>query len=229
MLSRAWGQPVNVSPHAAYTVHEQVLRCLATEPGFKSIHVAETPAEREWISQNRGQIAQFRNSFGVETSGSYRSVVEYLLSMAYGETPVQFVHFCDADELDIQAISKKNVTVAHCPRSNKRLGCPPAPVREMLDTSILVGIGLDSPASSGPIDMLAEINATIWAAQSRGKPVSLTEAWNCATTMGAESIGITGWAIDTSSETNPPCIRISLADPGNPASALHPGAVVEWI
>ncbi|MFN7172256.1 MAG: amidohydrolase family protein [Fimbriimonadaceae bacterium] len=229
LIEEQWGQPVSVSPHAAYTVHEHVLSSLAQEPGFKSIHVAETPAERVWIANNVGQIAQFRQTFGLEISGSYRSVVEYLLSMTYGDTPIQFVHLCDADELDIEAISEKNISVAHCPRSNKRLGCPPAPIREMLDAGIMVGIGLDSPASSGPIDMLAEINAAISTAVTREKPISFEEVWNCATTMGAASMGISGWQIDPSSETNPPCIKVSLRDPSQPASVLAPGASVEWI
>jgi cytosine/adenosine deaminase-related metal-dependent hydrolase len=229
LIEEQWGHPVSISPHAAYTVHEHVLRSLAKEPEFKSIHVAETPAEREWISKNHGQIAQFRQTFGLASSDNYRSIVEYLLDMGYGEAPVQFVHLCDADELDIQAISEKSITVAHCPRSNKRLGCPPAPIRELLDAEILVGIGLDSPASSGPIDMLAEIRAAIDLAQNRGKPISLIEAWNCATTMGAESIGFSNWEIDATSKTNPPCIKVSLEDPSNPASALAPGATVEWI
>lgn len=229
LIEEEWGQPVNISPHAAYTVHEHVLRSLAQEPGFKSIHVAETLAEREWIANNDGQIAQFRHSFGLETSSNYRSVVEYLLSMTYGDKPLQFVHLCDADDQDIQAVSEKNVSVAHCPRSNNRLGCPPAPIREMLDAGILVGIGLDSPASSGPIDMLAEIKAAIEVAGSRGEPISFEEAWNCATTMGAESIGISGWAIHLEFETSPSLIKVSLQDPTDPASALAPGATVEWI
>ena len=51
----------------------------------------------------------------------------------------------------------------------------------MLDAGIKVGIGLDSPASSGPIDMFEEIRCALQVATERGRPLKPEEVWQMAT------------------------------------------------
>src|SRR6185436_1326660 len=85
---------------------------------------------------------------------------------------------------------------AHCPRSNAALGCPPARIRELLHLGVDVGLGMDSAASSGPIDMFLEMRAALNTSNSIGKPLKGEEVWNMATAMGARTLGRADWDIE---------------------------------
>jgi 5-methylthioadenosine/S-adenosylhomocysteine deaminase len=93
----------------------------------------------------------------------------------------------------MEELANAGVSIAHCPRSNEALMCPDAPIREFLDAGILVGLGLDSPASSGPIDMFEEMRTALCSSHRREQPVSANEVWNMATTMGAASLELSGY------------------------------------
>ena len=57
--------------------------------------------------------------------------------------------------------------VAHCPRSNALLGCGAAPLRELREAGVPVGLGTDSPASALTFDMFEEMRAAILLARTR--------------------------------------------------------------
>lgn len=58
---------------------------------------------------------------------------------------------------DISLIKNKNVSVAHCPRSNKETGVGRMPLKQFLDAGISVGLGTDSLASSPTLNMWDEM------------------------------------------------------------------------
>ena len=58
---------------------------------------------------------------------------------------------------DIATAAELDLPVIHCPRSNALLGCGVAPLAELLDAGIRVGLGTDSPASAMVFDMWEEM------------------------------------------------------------------------
>src|SRR5262249_13723713 len=146
----------------------------------------------------------------------------------------QFVHCCAIEHDDVHLLANHRVTVAHCPRSNVRLKCPVAPVREMLDAGILVGLGLDSPASSGPIGMFAEMRSALSVSMERGKPVTPEEVWRMATSMGADSLRaavpeLPKWRIEPGSQV--PLIAIHLSTAQTVDDLIQRGTPdkVKWV
>ncbi|MBS1729066.1 MAG: amidohydrolase family protein [Armatimonadetes bacterium] len=203
----------SLNPHAYFTVARDVLRELGANQQPSSIHVAETVHESNFTRTGTGPIADRRRSYGVPFDIYGQSVVEVLDDLGVLRPGMQCVHCCDVDARDIEIMAARGVTVAHCPRSNVRLQCPPAPVREMLDAGLIIGLGMDSPASGGAIDMFAEMRAALKVSRERGAPVSAVEVWRMATGDGYRSFGEPGntaWGIYPGSST--PLIRISIDD-----------------
>ena len=201
----------SLNPHAFFTVNLETLRFLAALDTPSSIHVAESVHESNLTKFGTGPIAERRNAQGVPFDVYGLSVVEVLNDLGVLRKGVQCVHCCVVDDVDIDILAKTGVTIAHCPRSNERLQCPIAPVREFLDAGITVGLGLDSPASGGPINMFAEMRSALAVAEKRGKPLTGEEVWRMATCQGYKSFGKPGpeeWDIYEGSST--PLIRLDI-------------------
>lgn len=199
----AFDDHVYLSPHAYFTVDRETLATFGERPdgnaGFRStdtkaspisIHVAESIYESELTREGRGPIADLYSLLGKPHTPTGKGIAETLADLGLARACAQWVHCCDVSAFDIELIAGAGVTVAHCPRSNTNLDCPTAPIREMLDAGISVGLGLDSAASSGPIDMFAEMRAALKVSVDRGGPLTPEEVWLMATTMGADSLPI---------------------------------------
>jgi 5-methylthioadenosine/S-adenosylhomocysteine deaminase len=84
-----------------------------------------------------------------------------------------------------------NTTVAHCPTSNLKLASGIAPVMDMLEAGLTVGIGTDGTASNNDLDMFEEVRlAAILAKTAANDPTALPakQALLMATRKGAEAL-----------------------------------------
>lgn len=211
--------PVVPSPHAPYTVDPVTLERWANAPPgsplFRaSIHVAETPYETAFFRDGDGPIAEFYRRQGAVFAATGMTVLAWLDAIGLVRPGMQLVHLCATEPDDVALVARRGATVAHCPRSNAALGCPIAPIRRLLDAGVPVGLGLDSAASSGPVNMFAEMRAALRASRALGEPLSAEEVWSLATTGGAASLGLPDWRIAVG--TRAPLLRLpdrpSLAD-----------------
>lgn len=194
VAQRVHGLEVALTPHAAYTVDEESLRRFATGGPF-SIHVAETPLETEFFRDGTGPIANLYLANGYEPRTTGETVVGYLDQLGLARPGAQWVHCCALEPGEEDLLAERGVAVAHCPRSNERLQCPEAPIRRLLDAGVNVALGLDSPASSGPIDMLAEMRSAATVALRRGEVLLPEQIWAMATVNGAAQAGL-DWTIE---------------------------------
>ena len=181
---------LGISPHAPYTCSLDVFRACADLGLPLQTHIAESPAERPWL---------------VEGAGDWTPLAELLVPPS-GETGVRMLagadllgpgvsaaHCVHVDDEEIGLLAAAGVGVAHCPRSNGLLGCGVAPVRELLDAGIAVGIATDSPASTPSFDMFDELRTAILAARARERrpdALSAAEALELATLGGARVLGL---------------------------------------
>jgi len=222
------GIPVRPSPHAPYTVDPATLRAFGASGERVSIHVAESVYERRWLAEGEGPIHELHARAGHPPIRA-RSAAEYLRELGLCRPGVQWVHCCDVDEQDLEAMVHGGVAVAHCPRSNAALGCPLAPVRRLIRSGLLVGLGTDSAASAGPPDLFAEMRAALSASLALGEPLQAEEVWRMATVWGAESLGMEGW--DLAPGAAVPLIALHLPDARSTEDLIEQGSpeVVEWL
>lgn len=224
--------PVYLSPHAPYTVDSSTLAKLGKSGDPLSIHVAETPLETEFFELGTGPIADLYNRFDYPFKPTGKSVVETLSDHCLVRKKAQFVHCCALRPNEIDLIAGAGVTVAHCPRSNVHLKCPSAPIRELLDAGVLVGLGLDSAASSGPFDMFAEMGCALRVSRLRGRGLEAEEVWQMATSMGARSLPLQNrpdWEILPGSSV--PLIKLNVPGAQTTEDLIEQGSPerVEWI
>jgi cytosine/adenosine deaminase-related metal-dependent hydrolase len=113
--------------------------------------------------------------------------VEYLEQVGWLAEEVWCAHCVHLSADDVGAFARHGVGVAHCPTSNLRLGAGVAPVRDLLDAGVRVGLGVDGSASNERGDLSLEVKQALLVARGRGGPAALTarEALMLGTRGGA--------------------------------------------
>ena len=113
--------------------------------------------------------------------------VEYLEQLGWLGEEVWCAHCVHLSAADVAAFAAAGVGVAHCPTSNLRLGAGVAPVRDLLDAGVRVGLGVDGSASNERGDLGLEVKQALLVARGRGGAEALTarEALRLGTRGGA--------------------------------------------
>ena len=130
---------------------------------------------------------------------------EYIEAVGWTGDDVWHAHCVQLNSEEINLFSKTGTGIAHCPCSNMRLASGIAPVRQMLDNGVKVGLGVDGSASNDSGNMLNEARQTMLLQRVNSKASSMTarEALKVATRGGAsvlnrDDIGVlaAGYAAD---------------------------------
>jgi len=131
---------VSVAPHAIYTVSANNLvraKDLAKKYGaVYQIHCAETEKELDDCLKEHN-----------------KTPVQYLDDLGVLDEKTLLAHCIWLNDEDIEILSKRRTSVAHCPLSNLKLGSGIAPISKMLEKNVLVCLGTDGPASSNRLDI----------------------------------------------------------------------------
>lgn len=133
-----------VAPHAPYTVSDaSFTRCVALADEFDvplHVHVHETEDEvAESVAHHGCRPLARLDALGVVTDR---------LVAAHG------VHLT-TEERDL--LATRGAAVAHCPAANLKLASGFAPVADLVERGVTVGIGTDGAASNNRVDLWSEI------------------------------------------------------------------------
>jgi 5-methylthioadenosine/S-adenosylhomocysteine deaminase len=162
-----------VSPHAPYSVSgpqlELISRFALDEHLPLMMHAAESRAEELLMLKGQGAFADGLRSRGIEWRAPEISTIQYLKRHGVLETKPLFAHCINVDDRDLDLIKESSAGIAHCPRSNAKLGHGRAPFAAFIARGIKVGLGSDSVANNNNCDILAEARfATLLARIDRG-------------------------------------------------------------
>lgn len=190
---------VGVSPHAPYTVCRPQLELIAdyaiTDRLPLMMHAAESAAEESFLRDGTGLFAEGLARRGIEWTPPGTSTIQYLHRTGILETRPLLAHCIRVDEEDIETLKQTNSRVAHCPKSNAKLGHGRAPFSKFIEAGVVVGLGSDSVASNNTCDIIEETRfASLCARLSlQDSENSLPSAFHvlaAATTGGAQCLGL---------------------------------------
>lgn len=160
---------IGVSPHAPYTVsgrlYTEVASWARAEGLPLAVHVAESPAERQFLLAGTGPFADAWQRRGIPLPPRGRTPVEWLAQLGVLSEQSLCIHAVQIGPPDIRRLADAGVAVAHCPLSNQAHRHGSAPLAALLHAGIRVGLGTDSVVSVGQLDLMAEARAAASLAQ----------------------------------------------------------------
>ena len=186
---------VGVSPHAPYTVCRPQLERIAefalAEQLPLMMHAAESQAEELFLREGVGIFAEGLAQRGIEWVPPRMSTIQYLRECGILDTRPLLAHCIRVDDEDIETLRVSGAKVAHCPKSNAKLGHGRAPFAKFVERAVIVGLGSDSVASNNTCDLLEEARFAALIARDPKSPfLTAAQMVSAATAGGARCLGL---------------------------------------
>jgi len=151
---------VGISPHAPYsvsaTLYQRVARWASDQRFDLALHAAESHDERQLLADGGGAFGESLRTRQIPFDPPGCSMVEYLDRLGLLATAPLLIHGVTIDPAETPRLAAHGVRLAHCPKSNAKLGHGIAPLRSWLTGGLAVGLGTDSVASNNGGDLLEE-------------------------------------------------------------------------
>ena len=168
---------IALAPCSPFSVSVELMRDTALMAADKGVglhtHLAENVEDIDY------SLAQFGQRPG-----------DYVKNLGWTGAHVWHAHCVQLDSQEIDLFARTGTGVAHCPCSNMRLASGIAPVRQMLDAGVKVGLGVDGSSSSDSGHLMNEARQTMLLQRVLGGADKMTarEALRVATRGGAETL-----------------------------------------
>jgi 5-methylthioadenosine/S-adenosylhomocysteine deaminase len=171
---------VQLGPHAPYTVPRDALKKIAALAREKDLGI-----HFHWL-ETKGELETFRNEYHAEPA-------DYLEETGLLEArELILAHSVWHPTEQLSRLARDNVTVAHNPKSNMKLGSGYAPLKEFLSAGVQVALGTDGAASNNRLDVWDEMRFAALVHKGHNLDptcVSARDVLRMATRNGARCIG----------------------------------------
>lgn len=148
-----------VAIHSPYSVHPIILqKAVNIAKQYKiplSAHFLESQAEREWLEHGKGELKIFFEKY-FKTSTPVTNIQEFMY--AFDTYPTHFAHCVQANKVELDYLALKGHSIAHCPRSNRYLGCGRLAIEEL---SLPYSIATDGLSSNDTLNIFDELRAAL--------------------------------------------------------------------
>ena len=169
---------VGIAPCSPFSVSRELMRDAALLARDKGVYL------HTHLAENDEDVAYSLEKFGCRPG-------QYAEDLGWTGPDVWHAHCVKLDAEEQTLFARTKTGVAHCPCSNCRLGSGIAPIRQMRDRGVPVGLGVDGSASNDAGNLILEARqAMLLQRVSNGADaMSEREALEIATRGGADILG----------------------------------------
>ena len=169
---------ISLAPCSPFSVSRELMRDSALLAKDKGVRL------HTHLSENAEDIDYSLANFNLRPG-------DYAEELGWVGDHVWHAHCVQLNDEEIDLFARTKTGIAHCPCSNMRLASGIAPVRQMRDAGVPVGLGVDGSSSSDSAHMINEARQAMLLQRVQGDPgaMSAREALFIATRGGAEVLG----------------------------------------
>ncbi len=169
---------VGIAPCSPFSVSRELMRDAALLARDKGVYL------HTHLAENDEDVSYSLEKFGCRPG-------QYAEDLGWTGPDVWHAHCVKLDAEEQTLFARTKTGVAHCPCSNCRLGSGIAPIRQMRDRGVPVGLGVDGSASNDAGNLIFEARqAMLLQRVSKGADaMSAREALEIATRGGADILG----------------------------------------
>jgi cytosine/adenosine deaminase-related metal-dependent hydrolase len=149
---------IEVAAHAPHSISRELFELLMEDAGVRSIHVAESQSEDDFLRDGSGDWRDFLNGRvgPVPFKAPGMTPVRYLEELGVLTPGLLAVHCVRVDADDAKLLAARGAVAVLCPRSNEFLGNGLPPMALLLGSGVAVALGTDSLASCASLDVLED-------------------------------------------------------------------------
>lgn len=191
-IGKANSLSFSLAGHAPHTTDPFLLQAVKKKTAARnlpfSIHLAESDAESQFLSGQKGEWGDFLMSRGIDTSSwpiGSKSPVQYLEGLGVLDSSTLAVHLLNIEPRDLDTLVRTQTQICLCPRSNNNLHKRLPDIGKMLEKKLAPALGSDSLASCDSLSIFDEM------AFIRGKYPNIdpVQVLSMATINGARALG----------------------------------------
>ena len=169
---------VGIAPCSPFSVSPELMRDAALLARDKNVYL------HTHLAENDEDIAFSLEKFGCRPG-------QYAEELGWTGSDVWHAHCVKLDQTEQTLFAQTKTGIAHCPCSNCRLGSGIAPIRQMRDAGVRVGLGVDGAASNDGNNMILEARQAMLLQRVKNGAAAMSplEALEIATRDGADILG----------------------------------------
>ena len=169
----------NVGIHGLYTSSLQYVQKCIEFAKKNNLHI------HMHFCENQKEVEDIKNNYNKEPM--------QVLLQEFKNVKTILAHCVKLENEDIENLKSMDISVAHCPVSNLKLGCGIAKISEMIEDGINVSIGTDGQGSGSNLDLFEAMKYTALLQKGVTENPKLLPAYEVlkmATINGAKTLGL---------------------------------------
>lgn len=169
----------NVGIHGLYTSSLQYVQKCIEFAKKNNLHI------HMHFCENQKEVEDIKNNYNKEPM--------QVLLQEFKNVKTILAHCVKLENEDIENLKSMDISVAHCPVSNLKLGCGIAKISKMIEDGINVSIGTDGQGSGSNLDLFEAMKYTALLQKGVTENPKLLPAYEVlkmATINGAKTLGL---------------------------------------